>query len=86
MANAKKTSFTATKVAENCLALGVAFMRIQELEKEVSRLRHHVSVLSKRLKGGKEKGKEREKEEVAVRGDDKAEVVDVGTSPITSGA
>jgi len=47
MVNAKKTSFTATQVANNGMAMGAAFMRFLELEKEVSRLRHHVSVLSK---------------------------------------
>jgi len=49
MVNAKKNSFTATQVAENGMVMGAAFMRILELEKEVARLRHHVSVLSKRL-------------------------------------
>jgi len=94
MVNAKKTSFVATEVAKNGLALGVAFMSIEELEKEVSRLRHHVSVLSKRLNGrGKVKEVE-EKEEVAeivaeteVKAEavGEAEVAAVGASPITSG-
>jgi len=94
MVNAKKTSFTATQVANNGMAMGAAFMRILELEKEVSRLRHHVSVLSKRL-NGKEKGKGVvEKEEVAevvAEAEAEAEVVEeaevaaVGTPPITSG-
>jgi len=42
------TTFSATKVAKAGLAASVALTRILELEKEVSRLRHHVSVLSKR--------------------------------------
>jgi len=42
------TTFSATKVAKAGLAASAALMRILELEKEVSKLRHHVSVLSKR--------------------------------------
>jgi len=42
------TTFLATKVAKVGLAASAALMKIIELEKEVSRLRHHVSVLSKR--------------------------------------
>jgi len=42
------TTFSATKVAKAGLAASAALTRILELEKEVSRLRHHVSVLSKR--------------------------------------
>jgi len=42
------TTFSATKVAQAGLAASAAFTRIVELEKEVSKLRHHVSVLSKR--------------------------------------
>ena len=99
MVNAKKNSFTATQVANNGMAMGAAFMRILELEKEVSRLRHHVSVLSKRLNGGGVKGKGEEKEEVAEEVAETeaeaeveaekgigAEVAAVGAPPITSGA
>jgi len=88
MVNAKKTSFTATQVANNGMVMGAAFMRILDLEKEVSRLRHHVLVLSKRLK---EKGEERmveEKEEVAevvAEAEAEAEVAAVGAPSITSG-
>jgi len=82
MVNAKKTSFTATSVGENSLALCVALMRIQELEKEVSRLRHQVSVLSKKLNGRKEEKRVEEREEVA---EVVAEVAAVGAPPITSG-
>jgi len=95
MVNAKKTSFTATQVANNGMAMGAAFMRILELEKEVSRLRHHVSVLSKRLNGRREgKTVEEKKEEVAevvaeaeaeAETEDEAEVAAVGAPPITSG-
>jgi len=42
------TTFSATKVAKAGLAASAALERILNLEKEVSRLRHHVSVLSKR--------------------------------------
>jgi len=45
------TTFSATKVAKAGLAASAALTRILELEKEVSRLRHHVSVLSKRNHG-----------------------------------
>jgi len=52
------TTFSATKVAKAGLAASAALTRILELEKEVSRLRHHVSVLSKRNHGlQKEAGK-----------------------------
>jgi len=94
MVSAKKTSFTATQVANNGMAMGAAFMRILELEKEVSRLGHHVSVLSKRLNGEGEKKKVEEKEEVAgvvaeaeaeAEREVVAEVAAVGTPPIASG-
>jgi len=42
------TTFSATKVAKAGLAASAALTRILELEREVSKLRHHVSVLSKR--------------------------------------
>jgi len=94
MVNAKKTSFTATQVASNGMAMGAAFMGILELEKEVSRLRHHVSVLSKRLSGKEREKKVEEKEEVAevvaeaeaeAEVGSGAEVAAVGAPPITSG-
>jgi len=43
------TTFSATKVAKAGLAASAALTRILELEKEVGKLRHHVSVLSKRI-------------------------------------
>jgi len=71
MAKRGSTSFSATKVAKAGLITAKALERVLELEKEVSRLRHHVSVLSKRshrleLRLGEvlERGAER-KEEVA---------------------
>jgi len=90
MVNAKKTSFTATQVANNSMAMGAAFMCILELEKEVSRLRHHVSVLSKRLHEKGEEKRVEEKEEVAevvaeAEAEAEAEVAAVGVPPITSG-
>jgi len=74
MAKRGSTSFSATKVAKSGLITAKALERVLELEKEVSRLRHHVSVLSKRnhkleLRLGEIlEGREREerKEEVAV--------------------
>jgi len=92
MVNAKKTSFAVTKVAKNGLALGVALMCIQDLEKEVSRLRLHVSVLLKRLNGRGKKEKIVEEEEVAERVVEaevaevevEAEVAAVGVPSITS--
>jgi len=80
MVNARKNS-----VAENGMAMGVAFMHMLKLEKKMARLRHYMSVLSKRLDGRKEKGREEEKEEVAVQNEVVAEVAAVGVSPITSG-
>jgi len=45
------TTFSATKVAsaKAGLVASGALEKIMDLEKEVSKLRHHVSVLSKRL-------------------------------------
>jgi len=51
MAKRGSTSFSATKVAKSGLVLAEALGRVLELEKEVSRLRHHISVLSKRNHG-----------------------------------
>jgi len=42
------TTFSATKVAKAGLVASAVLQKIMDLEKEVSRLRHHVSVLSKR--------------------------------------
>jgi len=42
------TTFSATRVAKAGLAASAALEKILNLEKEVSRLRHHVSVLSRR--------------------------------------
>jgi len=76
MAKRGSTSFSATKVAKSGLITAKALERVLELEKEVSRLWHHVSVLSKRnhklelrlgevLVEGDRRGR---KEEVAVPG------------------
>jgi len=54
------TTFSATKVAKAGLTASAALQKILDLEKEVSKLRHHVSVLSKRnhmLQKEAEKGK-----------------------------
>jgi len=88
MVNAKKTSFTATQVANNSMAMGTAFMHILELEKKVLRLRHHVLVLSKRLNGkGKEEGIEEKEEMAEVVAEEvvEAKVAAGGGPPITSG-
>ena len=74
MAKRGSTSFSATKVAKSGLITAKALERVLELEKEVSRLRHHVSVLLKRnhkleLRLGEvlvEGDRRRGKEEVAV--------------------
>jgi len=61
------TTFSATKVAKAGLAASAALARILELEKEVGKLRHHVSVLSKRIHVmGKEAEKERENDDAEV--------------------
>jgi len=54
------TTLSATKVAKAGLVGSAALQKIMDLEKEVSKLRHHVSVLSKRdhmLQKEAEKGK-----------------------------
>jgi len=61
------TTFSATKVAKAGLAASAALARILELEREVSRLRHHVSILSKRNHGLQKEAEKR-------REDDGAEV------------
>jgi len=42
------TTFSATKVAKADLVASAGLQKIMDLEKEVSKLRHHISVLSKR--------------------------------------
>ena len=54
------TTFSATKVAKAGLAASAALARILELEKEVGKLGHHVSVLSRRIQV---MGKEAERKE-----------------------
>jgi len=45
------TTFSATQVAKQGLAVSAALLKMADLEKEVSRLRHHVSVLSRKNHG-----------------------------------
>jgi len=45
------TMFSATQVAKEGLAVSTALLKMEDLEREVSRLRHHVSVLSRRNQG-----------------------------------
>ena len=60
------TTFSATQVAKQGLAVSTALLKMADLEKEVSRLRHHVSVLSRRNHGlQKELERRKEGEEVA---------------------
>ena len=72
MAKRGSTVSSSTTVAKKNMVMGDALERILELEKEVSRLRHHVSVLSRRnhaLVSGSARVEEKEevgKEEVAV--------------------
>ena len=51
MAKRGITTFSATQVAKQGLAVSTAVLKMADLEKEVSRLRHHVSVLSRRNHG-----------------------------------
>jgi len=51
MAKRGVTTFSATQVAKQGLAVSAALIKMADLEKEVSRLRHHVSVLSRRNHG-----------------------------------
>jgi len=60
------TTFSATKVAKAVLTATAALQKILDLEKDVSKLRHHVSVLSKRNHGLQEEVDRLKKEEVAV--------------------
>jgi len=60
------TTFSATKVAKAGLTATAALQKIMDLEKDVSKLRHHVSVLSKRNHGLQKEVERLKKEEVAV--------------------
>jgi len=59
-------TFSATKVAKAGLTATAALQKILDLEKDVSKLRHHVSVLSKRNHGLQKEVERLKKEEVAV--------------------
>jgi len=60
------TTFSATKVAKAGLTATAALQKILDLEKDISKLRHHVSVLSKRNHGLQKEVERLKKEEVAV--------------------
>jgi len=60
------TTFSATKVAKAGLTATAALQKIMDLEKDVSKLRHHVSVLSKRNHGLQKEVNRLKKEKVAV--------------------
>ena len=74
-------SFSANKLADTGLVMADMVRKMLEMEKEIGRLRHHVSVLSKREHGlRREMGRREggEKEEVAsVVAEGKVEVVAV---------
>ena len=55
----KSTSFSAAKVANFGVVMAEMVMKMGEMEKEIKRLRHHVSVLSKRNHRLVEDGKSR---------------------------
>jgi len=59
------TTFSATKVAKAGLTATAVLQKIMDLEKDVSKLRHHVSVLSKRNHGLQKEVERLKKEEVA---------------------
>jgi len=59
------TTFSATKVAKAGLVASAALQKILDLEKEVSKLQHHVSVLSKRNHKLQKEADGRKKEEEA---------------------
>jgi len=58
--------FSATKVAKAGLTATAALQKILDLEKDISKLRHHVSVLSKRNHGLQKEVERLRKEEEAV--------------------
>jgi len=60
------TTFSATKVAKAGLVASAALQKIMDLEKDVSNLKYHVSVLSKRNHGLQKEVDRLKKEEVAV--------------------
>jgi len=60
------TTFSATKVAKAGLTATAALQKILDLEKDVSKLRHHVSVVSKRNHGLQKEVDRLKKEEGAV--------------------
>jgi len=67
------------------MAMSAAFMHILSLEKEVARLRHHVSVLSKLLDRRERKGKGVEKGKLVVQDESEEKVAAVGMPLIASG-
>jgi len=78
------TTFSATQVAKQGLAVSAALLKMADLEKEVSRLRHHVSVLSRR-NHGLQKELERRKivgEEVASHKEPEPRVVAEPSEPV----
>jgi len=66
MAKRGSTTFSATKVAKAGLVASAPLQKIMDLEKEVSKLRHHVSFLSKRNHMWQKEADGRKKEEGAV--------------------
>jgi len=66
MVKRDSTTFSVTKVAKAGLTATAALKKILDLEKDVSKLRHHVSVLSKRNHGLEKEVDRLKKEEGAV--------------------
>ena len=63
MVKRSPTTFSATKVAKAGLVASAALQKIMDLEKEVSKLRHHVSVLSKQNHALKKEVEEKKEQE-----------------------
>ena len=82
--------FSATKVDKAGLAAGAALDKILGMEKEISRLRHHVSVLLKRNHGlqkemeGLRKWEEEKDEELASQKEPEPSVVETVAEPSES--
>ena len=80
-------SFSANKLADTGLVMADMVRKMLEMEKEIGRLRHHVSVLSKREVGLRRelKGMERKEEVASEVAEGKVEVevvaVEVATAP-----
>ena len=84
MAKRGITKFSAAQVAKQGLAVSTAVLKMVDLEKEVSRFRHHVSVLSRRNHGLQKEldGIRRVGEEVASHKEPELQVVVEPSEPV----